>query len=80
MTHDEMTILCDVYWTLQPSFRQKRTSYVLQTLWRDLTSDIDIVGPHYTSEGTVSVSVHLTTHLLIIECMCICSINSPYHV
>ena len=80
MTHDEMTTLCDVYQTLQPSFHQKRTSYVLQTLWQDLTSDFDIVGPHYTSEGTVSVSVHLTTNLLFIECMCICSINSPYHV
>ena len=52
MTHEE----CDVYRKLQPGFRQKRTSYVLQTLWRDLTSDFDIVGPHYTSDETMSVS------------------------
>ena len=65
MTHDEMTTLCDVYRTLQPSFRQKRISYVLQTLWRDLTSDFDIVGPHYTSEGTMSVSLIYSFLLLI---------------
>lgn len=56
MTHDEMSTLCDVYQTLHPDFREKRTTYVLQTLWRDLTSDFDIIGPHYTSEGTMQVS------------------------
>ena len=71
MTHDEMIILCDVYRTLQPSFHQKRKSYVLQTLWRDLTSDSDIVGPHYTSEGTMSVNSIYTFSASI------CSINSP---
>ena len=65
--HDEMTTLCDVYWMLQPSFHEKRTSYVLQTLWRDLTSEFDIVGPHYTSEGTMTVSVLLTTHSLFVQ-------------
>ena len=76
MTCDEITTLCDVYQMLQPSFNEKRTSYVLQTLWRDLTSDFDIVGPHYTSEGTMTVSVLLTTHSLFVRC----SINSPYHI
>ena len=40
MTHNELSTLCDVYQTLSPNFRQKQTSYVLQTLWRDLTSDV----------------------------------------
>ena len=40
MTHEELTTLCDVYQTLDPEFRQKQTSYVLQTLWRDLTSQV----------------------------------------
>ena len=26
-------------------------SYVMQTLWQDLTSECDIVGPYYTSSG-----------------------------
>ena len=74
MTHDQIITLCGVYRTLQPLFRQKRTSYVLQTLWRDLTSDFDIVGPHYTSEGTMSVSLIYTFQLPF---SFICSINSP---
>lgn len=57
MTHDEMTSLCDVHRTLQPDFRQKTTTYVLQTLCRDLTSDFDVLGPHYTSEGTFDVRI-----------------------
>ena len=31
--------------------KTSKTSYVLQTLWRDLSSDYDIIGPYYTSEG-----------------------------
>lgn len=62
MTHDEMSTLCDVYQTLHPDFREKKTSYVLQTLWRDLTSDFDIIGPHYTSEGPIQVSNYTNWH------------------
>lgn len=40
MTHEELTTLCDVYQTLNSDFRQKQTSYILQTLWRDLTSEV----------------------------------------
>jgi len=55
MTDEELTTLCDVYRSLQSGFRQKRTSYVLQTLWRDLTSNFDVIGPHYTSDGPMAV-------------------------
>ena len=51
MTHDELASLCDVYTTLKPDYRKERTNIVLQTLWRDLTSDFDVIGPHYTSDG-----------------------------
>ena len=40
MSHEQLTTLCDVYQTLSSDFRQKQTSYVLQTLWRDLTSEV----------------------------------------
>ena len=66
MTHEEMSTLCDVYQTLASDWLQEKTSYVLQTLWWDLTSSetlltfikvffmqVDIVGPHYTSDGTM---------------------------
>ena len=42
MTREELTTLCDVYLTLNPEFRQKQTSYILQTLWRDLTSQVSM--------------------------------------
>ena len=43
MSHDELSSLCDVYKTIDPEFRQRKTSYVLQTLWRDLTSEVNTV-------------------------------------
>jgi len=79
MNHEEMATLCDIYRTLQPGFRQKRTSYVLQTLWRDLTSDFDVVGPHYTSDGTMSVSLVIHAICFCYTCSCL-STNSPYLV
>lgn len=67
MSHDELSSLCDVYKTIDPEFRQKKTSYVLQTLWPSevnnsilrvvlaafLNIQVDIIGPHYTSDETV---------------------------
>jgi len=38
---------------LQSSECKKQTSYILQFLWRDLTSEFDIVGPYFTSSSTV---------------------------
>ena len=57
MTHDELTSLCDVYKTLSPDYRGRQTSYFLQTLWRDFTSDFDVIGPHYSSDCTFSHDV-----------------------
>jgi hypothetical protein len=54
MTHDELASLSDVYVTLSPDYRKRQTNYVLQTLWRDLTSDFDVIGPHFTSDGPFS--------------------------
>ena len=55
MTHEELTTLGDIYRSPQTGFHQKRTSYVLQTLWRDSTSDFDVIGPHYRSDGPMAV-------------------------
>ena len=50
MTPQEMSTLQDVYEVLKPD-KTSKTSYILQTLWRDLSSDYDIIGPYYTSSG-----------------------------
>ncbi len=51
MTHDEMSSLSDVYAALSPDYRKRQTNYVLQTLWRDLTSEFDVIGPHFTTDN-----------------------------
>ena len=44
MTTQEMSTMCDVYEKLDDSSEEaKKTDYVLQTLWRDITSDCDIM-------------------------------------
>lgn len=44
-----MSCLHDVYHALSPDELTKNTTYMLQFLWRDLTSCFDIVGPYYSS-------------------------------
>ena len=71
MTHEEMSSLCDVYQSLQSDFRQKKTTYVLQTLWRDLSSSFDILGPHYTSDGTMHVrGIIMILYINVYTCRC----------
>ena len=52
MTHEDMANLLDVYQTLGAEVATQSTTYILQFLWRDLTSSFDLVGPYYTSNGT----------------------------
>ena len=50
MTEVEMASLCDVYQTLDPQRKIKKTKTILQTIWRDLSSKFDVLGPYFTSE------------------------------
>ncbi|XP_019856161.1 PREDICTED: uncharacterized protein LOC109584759 [Amphimedon queenslandica] len=52
MRHDEMLSLADIFQTLSSS-SVEQTSYIMQFLWRDLTSDFDIIGPYFTSSNTM---------------------------
>ena len=49
MTREELASLNDVYRFLEDDDKTKQTSYILQFLWRDLTSPFDVVGPYFTS-------------------------------
>jgi len=44
MTYDEQASLLDIYKYINSSQASQQTSYILQFLWRDLTSSYDIVG------------------------------------
>lgn len=53
MTSKDLSSLNDVYRILQQPDSPKQTSYILQFLWRDLTSNYDIVGPYFTCSESV---------------------------
>ena len=45
MSPEEIPWLHDVFTTVQDDFDERKTSYILQFLWRDLTSSFDVIGP-----------------------------------
>ena len=54
MTNKDLSSLTDVYCTyLEQPDSPNQTSYILQFLWRDLTSNYDIVGPYFTCSESV---------------------------
>ena len=48
MTADDMVSLHDVYEELKAP-KAVKASYIMQFLWRDLTSDFDVIGPYCSS-------------------------------
>ena len=48
MNSDNQSSLADIYQLLDGDRAAQQTSYILQFLWRDLTSDYDIIGPYFT--------------------------------
>ena len=51
MTANDMSTLKDLYLSLDEDPDMKKADYVLQTLWRDHSTNLDIVGPYFTSSG-----------------------------
>ncbi|KAL9953963.1 hypothetical protein ACROYT_G041447 [Oculina patagonica] len=54
-SEDELKVLHDVFSAAVQSGAQK-ASYIVQFLWRDLTSSFDLVGPYFPLEGTMQSS------------------------
>ena len=59
MTSEEMATLNDLYEVLESDPEAEKADYVLQTLWQDLSSDCDIVGPYYTGSGPFKAKASL---------------------
>ena len=62
MQPEDMASLLDVYATyneLGGDAKTEQTNYIMQFLWRDLTSGYDIVGPYYTQSGSFKSKVIL---------------------
>ena len=60
MTGDEMASMNDVYQYLDKDECVPKTDYVMQTMWRDHSSNCDIIGPYYTSSGSMTASFTLS--------------------
>lgn len=52
MTYEDMPCLHDVCQALEPDASTKSTMYMLQFLWRDLTSSYDVVGPYFSGSSS----------------------------
>ena len=52
MTAEELTTLSDLYTVLNHDTPTSKANYIIQTLWRDTSSNCDIVGPYYSSCGS----------------------------
>lgn len=56
MSSDDFTSLHDVFKGLSSHEKCQETSYVIQFLWRDISSSFDVVGPFFTSSSTLQTS------------------------
>lgn len=55
-SEDELKVLHDVYSTaVQPG--SQKASYIVQFLWRDLTSGFDLIGSYFPVESSMSSNV-----------------------
>lgn len=53
MTPDHLCSLHDIFRSLDDEFRTKKTTYVLQFMWRDMSSHFDAIGPYFTAEKSL---------------------------
>ncbi len=53
MSSDEFVSLHDVYEGLNDEEKCQKTSYILQFLWRDLSSDFSVIGPYFNCSSSV---------------------------
>ena len=62
MSPEELPWLHDVYMSVGEDYDQQKTSYILQFLWRDLTSKFDVIGPYFTCANSWD-------HKFLLECV-----------
>ena len=53
MSSEDLSNLHDVYELLDVDESNQKTNYILQFLWRDLTSSFDAIGPYFPLSGTI---------------------------
>lgn len=53
MSSSEMASLHDIYDSFNEEEECQKTEYILQFLWRDLSSNFDAIGPYFTLSGSI---------------------------
>ena len=71
MSPDDMSSLHDAYQLVDEASASKQTSYVLQFLWRDLTSSFDVVGPYFTSASQLESKFIVSCVLRSLRVFCL---------
>ena len=69
LSPEDMASLHDIYQEIDSGDKIKKASYILQFLWRDVSSNFDVIGPYNTSESGldhkfIMACVLETIHLL----------------
>ena len=62
MNPEDYPFLDDLYLELDPRRKPKPAQYMLQFLWRDISSDFDVIGPYFSSANSLE-------HGFIISCI-----------
>ena len=62
MNPEDFSYLFDIYEELDPNRPPQPAQYMLQFLWRDVSSDFDIIGPYFASARSLE-------HTFIISCL-----------
>ena len=68
MSSEDFISLHDVYEGLCVDEKCQKTAYVVQFLWRDLSSDFDVVGPYFNSLSSLETT---SLHSMVIRTMLI---------
>lgn len=53
MSSEELSNLHDIYDSVDTDEASHKATYILQFLWRDLTSDFDAIGPYFSLPGSI---------------------------
>ena len=76
MTEKDQASLHDVFRYFSDGHRTQQTSYILQFLWRDLTSSFDIVGPYFTSDETLTAKKTFACVMETVKIFQVCNLSS----
>ena len=60
MSMDNLPSLHDIFRPLDEDHRAHQATYILQFMWRDVTSDFDVIGPYFTAATPIETKFLLS--------------------